>query len=259
MSLTSFVNRPDIRARLCEEFPKPRIETDRKLLAPPRSKRHSLVGTAFDYLLRFYLQRLNPRARERPWVAERGFEKLAIQTTGEMIYDIDAEELSFPDDNGAVTTGRRILHRARAAQQRYIASGSITDSLLESVIGLAQLDTVYRAGFVDENLGVAHREDMRDLRKLISLVNPSEFRAREMCLLNPNFGAGSRLIGGADADLFIDGTLIDVKVTKNMELTRDHFNQLLTPTRDSRCSAIPTKSRVHLDRHRGEAAPIPSC
>lgn len=95
------------------------------------------------------------------------------------------------------------------------------------MIGLAQLDVIFRSGFVDENLGVAHREDMRDLRKLISLAKPSEFCVRRICLLNPTFGIGSRLIGGANADLVIDGMLIDIKTTKSLELKRDNFNQLL--------------------------------
>src|SRR5205823_4255522 len=40
-------------------------------------------------------------------------------------------------------------------------------------------------------------------------------------------GESSRLVGGADADLVIDGMLIDVKTVKNFELTRDQFNQLM--------------------------------
>ena len=192
-------------------------------MAAPQSKRYSLVGTAFDYLLRFYLQRLNPKAKQRRWVAEAGLEKLGTGMTRKVVFDADAEKLSFPDED----TGRKVLKRARAAYERFMTSGTITDSLLRSVIGLAQLDVVYRAGFVDENLGIAYREDVRDLRKLISLVNSADFRSRRICLLNPDFGVGTRLIRGADADLFIDGMLIDIKTTKSLKLTRNDFNQLL--------------------------------
>jgi len=233
MSLTSFLELPDVREKFRQEFEKPRLARDRQLLAPPLSKRYSLVGTAFDYLLRFYLQRLNPKAIQRRWVAEAGLDKLGGEER--VYYEIDAndgsivaEELSFPDDNGSLrSVGQGVLKRGRAAYGRYIASGRITDSLLKGVIGLAQLDVIFRSGFVDENLGVAHREDMRDLRKLISLVKPSDFCVRRICLLNPIFGIGSRLIGGADADLVIDGMLIDIKTTKSLELKLDNFNQLL--------------------------------
>jgi hypothetical protein len=46
-------------------------------------------------------------------------------------------------------------------------------------------------------------------------------------VLNPTFGSASELVGGADADLFLDGTLIDCKTTKHLEMRRDIFNQLL--------------------------------
>jgi hypothetical protein len=35
------------------------------------------------------------------------------------------------------------------------------------------------------------------------------------------------LVGGADADLVIDSTLIDVKTTIELKLTRQYYNQLI--------------------------------
>jgi hypothetical protein len=226
MSLTSFISQLEIKERFLGEFEKPRIVTDLKLLAIPQSNRYSLIGTAFDYLLRFYIQYLNPKAKQRPWVAEAGLKKLGKQTISYASYDVDTEGLSS-DDDGSLEVGQRILVKAQAAHRQYIESGLITDSLLKSVIGLAQLDVIFRSGFVDENLGIAHGEDVRDLRKLISLVNPEMFRAKRNCFLNPTFGVGSKLIGGADADLLIDGVLIDIKATKNIAFNRDDFNQLI--------------------------------
>ena len=76
MSLTSFVARKEIREVIRENFTKPRIVTSKNLLAPPQTKRYSLVGTAFDYILRFHAQRLNQAAIERTWAATKGFSKL---------------------------------------------------------------------------------------------------------------------------------------------------------------------------------------
>ena len=59
MSLTSFLERKDVRERFRQEFDMPRMKTKRELLAPPLSNRYSLVGTAFDYLARFYVERLD--------------------------------------------------------------------------------------------------------------------------------------------------------------------------------------------------------
>ncbi len=95
---------------------------------------------------------------------------------------------------------------------------------MEEAIYLAQLDGVVRLGFIYPNLGDAAREDVRDLNKLLSIFNPAQFRAKDICLLNPIFGKASHLIGGADADLCIDGMLIDIKTTKNFDLSRKYFN-----------------------------------
>ena len=224
MSLSSLLEQSDVTERFRQEFKKPRLSAERELLAPSQSQRYSLVGMAFDYLLRFYLQRLNPDALHRPWIAEAGLRKLSIPT--EATYDIDTGELGLPDDE-RFDKANKFFNKAREALERYIASGRMTDQLLKSTIQLAQLDVIFRSGFVDENLGVAYPEDVQDLRNLISLVRPKEFRAKKICLLNPTFGKASSLVGGADADLFIDGMLIDIKTTKNYKLDRKHFDQLI--------------------------------
>jgi len=103
----------------------------------------------------------------------------------------------------------------------------LTDEVIESTLLLAQLDPISRAGFIDRNIGTVDKEDIADLRNLISIVNLETFRAQELCLLNPNFGEGSKLVGGANADLVIDGTLIDIKTTKKLELLRSYLDQLI--------------------------------
>ena len=53
-----------------KEFKKPRIKIDGGIKAPSVTTRYSLVGTAFDYLMRFYLKYNNPQAEDKQWVAE---------------------------------------------------------------------------------------------------------------------------------------------------------------------------------------------
>lgn len=60
------------------------ITTDGQSIAikvKPRSKRYSLVGTAFDYLLRFELQRRAPHAISRPWIAKAAANRLPVSYT----------------------------------------------------------------------------------------------------------------------------------------------------------------------------------
>ena len=68
--MTTLLERPEIRNRLREEFPKPPGPGGVRLAAPPLTESYSLTGTAFDYLLRWYAKKLNPHAFERKWIAE---------------------------------------------------------------------------------------------------------------------------------------------------------------------------------------------
>ena len=82
MSLTSFVGNKDVRERFKQEFPSPKFSVQKPLLAPPLTKHNILMGTAFDYLLRFYLKRLNPQAVESRWVAENAVGVLFMYKDG---------------------------------------------------------------------------------------------------------------------------------------------------------------------------------
>jgi hypothetical protein len=70
MSLSSFLEKSDVRARFRQEFSKPKLVENRNLLAPPLTVNYRLIGTAFDYLMRFQLKARNPQAIEQYWVAE---------------------------------------------------------------------------------------------------------------------------------------------------------------------------------------------
>jgi hypothetical protein len=89
------------------------------------------------------------------------------------------------------------------------------------------MDGFYRSGSIHPKLGFVEEGDITDLRNLISLVNQKTFKSKNLCLLNPTFGYGSTLVGGADADLIIDDTLIDIKTTKYLSFSQEHYNQLI--------------------------------
>lgn len=235
MSLTSFLKNKDVREKFKQEFPKPKFTEKKELLAPPLTKHWSMVGTAFDYLLRFYLKRLNPKAVERPWVAELSPKVLFMFKQG-FAYNPETDELEVvPDlvsdeaDLAMFNKIKRILSEARNRYQAYLKTGKITKPLLTSALFLANLDIIYRTGRFEDyvELDAVSDEDIKDLRKLIHIINPTLFKARKLCLLNPTFGEASRLVGGADADLVVDDILVEIKTTKKLRLTRDHYNQLI--------------------------------
>jgi hypothetical protein len=69
--------------------------------------------------------------------------------------------------------------------------------------------------------------DLADLRALLALVDQSAFKAKQVCVLNPEFGLASELIEGADSDLLVDDALIDIKTTQSPRLDARDFCQLV--------------------------------
>ena len=235
MSLTSFVGNKDVRERFKQEFPSPKFSVQKPLLAPPLTKHYFLMGTAFDYLLRFYLKRLNPEAVETRWVAENAVRVLFMYKEGFAIdfetdeVDVIPELMPHKTDVAMFHKIKRILSEAKNTYKLYVKTGKITNVLLTSAILLANLDIIFRTGRFEDyiELDIVSDEDIKDLTNLIQIVTPKLFKAKKVCVLNPTFGEASKLVGGADADLIIDDTLIDIKTTKKLELQRGYFNQLI--------------------------------
>lgn len=184
------------------------------MIVPPHAKNSSLIGTAFDYLLRWYVKKLNRNAIDLHWVAENS-----------------APLLYLMREKTALQRAQRVLREARKKYKRYIATKAQNrpdEDLIAHAIRLAQLDVVYRAGVFDEHtFADVEKDAMAELSALMNAVSPERFIGRNTCILNPTFGEASGLVGGADADLLIDGTLIEVKTIRQMRLDRRIFNQLV--------------------------------
>jgi hypothetical protein len=209
MSLTSFIrNNKDVQERIRMEVPTPRIGQKRELLVPPSSNRYSLIGTAFDYLMRFYLQRINPTAHTHEWVAEFVVEQILISSP---LYN----------------EGRKTVQEAKNKLTEYVNTGILTDELIRSSLLLARYDPIYRAGRGIEEIGLVYEEDIQELRSLVNHIPNALFTAQALCILNPSFGEASALVGGADADLIIDNMLIDIKTVKDYAIKPNDFQQLI--------------------------------
>ncbi|MFH1884889.1 MAG: hypothetical protein ABIL62_19505 [Planctomycetota bacterium] len=235
MSLTSLLKNKDVREKFKQEFPKPKFTEKKELLAPPLTKHWSVVGTAFDYLFRCYLKRLNPKAVERQWVAEESLKVLFMHRNGFTIDLATGEVMVEPPlmpDKADVTMFLKIKHilsEAHNRYQAYLKTGKITKPLLTSAILLANFDIIFRTGRLEYYVepDTVSDEDIKDLANLIRIIDSNLFKAKKICMLNPTFGEASTLFGGADADIVIDNAIIDIKTTRKLQLTRDYYHQLI--------------------------------
>ncbi len=228
MSLTKIIAEPQVRARLRKMIRKPDFVGGQKLLAPPLTKHYKLVGMAFDYLFRFYLKRLNPQAIERErWIAEQvglWFDGVVLHASGRL--EIVPELATSQRERDWALQRERIIADARKNYVLYVETGRLSDRLLTSAIQLAKLDGIVRGWSELIDLVDTDKDDKDDLQQLLELIPARDFKASDVCLLNPTFGKASRLVGGADADAVIDDTLIEIKTVMKYRLTREYIDQL---------------------------------
>ena len=225
MSLTGHFkdkNSP-IRTFLRDQFP-----DTRTFLKDPRSRLREgdmirpdgdipfgTIGTAFDYRLRYYFG-VTPYSE---LVAFRGAAHLGLSHD---FFD-ELETLL----NHCNPIGRRL---AEAEE----------DELNRHCVVLALLEEVARAGLrpgsplaVGEShsskalIGIAKPHWLDDLRALSwKFYDGFNNLLTQPNVLNPTF-EGSAHVGGADADLIVDGRLIDIKTSAKQEIQSDSIWQLL--------------------------------
>ncbi|OYU95980.1 MAG: hypothetical protein CFE21_06075 [Bacteroidetes bacterium B1(2017)] len=235
MSLTSILknkNNQALRDKLKTEFVRPVFSLKTEIKANALTNNTQLVGTAFDYLMRFYLQHHNKNIFiqvESSWVADNSYKILTRKFSKNLDSDIKTGS-----QNDIFFKAKDLLKiiieqydETKNNYSKFIEDGQLNDNLIANTIYLAKLDAYFRSKVIDQNFNYHDPNDIKDLKALISLVDKSKFTATEKCYLNPTFGEGSSIVGGADADLIIDNTLIDFKATKHLKLEREHLNQLL--------------------------------
>ena len=174
----------------------------------------SIIGMSFDYLARFIVAKtLNDPNKKisslTNLAAERGLKKLE-RFPDKRLYNV----LSKKYDKGIKMCTNFINNKK-----------SNFDDLIYFSSYLASLETIARSGrlpsdiksLVDSNTDI---EIINDLRLLCNVfenkfINSGIVKEDSSVIFNPTFGFTSMHCGGADADIFIDGTLYDFKCTKD--------------------------------------------
>lgn len=244
LSLTEFIELPDVKAKLREEFEKPRFSVDKLMLAPVLTSSPQMVGTAFDYLMRFCVQYLNPNAVSINWVANDSLKILEdIKDDDSVLFNPKYRLIKVPNVDkvppSVIENYKKAKYKyyeeatstIKSAKENllaYLKSGRVEDKLITSAIDLAELDVLHRAGYLPPLNGSKHeKNDVEDLRRLISIIDPKTIKADHTCVLNPTFGPEANKLMKADGDLIIDETFIDIKTVKNVKMDRKIYNQLI--------------------------------
>ena len=215
MSLSYYLTSPvhsDLRLRLRNDFPRPQFDHKLEIKALPQTKNYGVIGTAFDYIVRFTIQHHHKDkcVAKDEWVADIAFRELRM-----ILSPMEMMLL------------KKRYERSKKTYQNFLRSGKTTDAFYADALFLAKLDLYIRSRYVAPDFSIDNKSDIKDLKKLHQVFPISDFKVVERCFLNPVFGKGSIMVGGADADIIIDDTLIDIKVTRHLKLEREYLNQLI--------------------------------
>lgn len=176
----------------------------------PMSDHPQRIGTAFDYALRAGL-------------VARGFAPDLGVTVAEAALSRRTEVL---DEAGMLADGERIVTNALAALAS-LKPGPLPDAAAQACWDLAGLDVVFRVRRTDQVGTPAGPDDLADLQALYFFVPWEQFRPARALALNPTFGRGSWLVQGADADVYVDGCIIDIKTTAKPAVELEHIRQVV--------------------------------
>lgn len=234
MSLSHLLKAKDVRAQLNRITPDYRRTLSATTNVEKLGGPHQLIGTAFDYALRFEIGRRCPSARGERWVAENGVRRLelgrALAGTATLL---STPKLSGPsrDLDRLARRARRWIDAAREQVPTYQSIRAVRRSdltvLAELTLTLARLDVVARCGDPSALRSEPSAEEREELVRLLEVVPFQRLALAGDVFLNPTFSSASEAVGGADADLVIDGRLLDIKTLANSFIERPAVHQLL--------------------------------
>lgn len=213
MSVKERVQRPEVRPVIDSLFPKPAFTATGECIAPPRTENYAELGAAFNYLFSFWLSINHPNTEVARWPTDAGLTTIA------------REYESY------TTAAEHHIETAETALTHFIETGEPTADLCKAALDLARIEAAYhgdrpRAISLLRRLGEYDDDDVADLLALYRAI-PSQFADYDHVLVNPEFGPVEIKVGGIDADLVCDGTLIDIKTTKDLSLKINYWRKLV--------------------------------
>jgi hypothetical protein len=153
MSVVDLIRMREVREALdpLVDLTRPKRTYPFPLLVPSSDpKLASLIGTAFDYSVRFLLNRHNPSARTGTWIAELSAKQLRDFATRMSKYEKLPEEWIRP----MIRTAERAEFRVRNARtflRKHLKRRKLDERWLERLavhaLKLARLDPHYRSGY----------------------------------------------------------------------------------------------------------------
>ena len=213
IGVTDFIALEDVRKKFERTYPNQCSGVESELQVEHEAYDHSLLGTAFDYVLRFWLEAKCEETYEPEPIVKRWLLPERDPDTGRLVLGSDEEY-------GAFT-------RAEKKREIFVETGgmNVTHAVDAALLFAgAQLDIEDEGSQIRKN---SFEDDVvSELQELFHLVREQDSLIGEVAILEPTFGSRSYILEG-HGDFIVDNTLIDVKTTENTSFTPNYWRQLL--------------------------------
>jgi hypothetical protein len=180
-------------------IPKNQFKSSKNCIICPKTKNYSLIGIAFDYLLRSELKRLHPTSIENELIAETSISLVSQYVELNGYYPAKNKQIGQKE----LLLMKNVAESYKQMRAVFIEDGVLTDDFIEATIKFARMDAIY------------------------NLISEEFKKSSDPILLDPTFGEASRKVGGADVDLIRGDTMIDIKTTKEMKLDGYLWSQMV--------------------------------
>ena len=205
-SLSNFLSQQNTLEIINANFHSPIKKSGAKLLVEPTKGKgidFGAIGTAYDYWIRCEIKRNSP--------------------------DILSTFLGYRYCLKNYARKKIVLNALNSHVVAFTQffTGALTrrDSLLAACLFLAKFETEYRSGYAVDSLEVS-RDNVEELSRIVDATELDRFK-KEHIVLNPSFSViGSRLLIKADADIIVDGVIIDLKSGSKLTM-KGNLRQLI--------------------------------
>lgn len=228
VGVTDFISKSEIRDRIRRDFPNPGTDVEGDIRVTHDAYDHSLLGQAFDYLIRIWLE-TNCQTVHDP---HTDLIRWGGDWTHSMSYTPSRYANGYdPEKSRNYTIGEqdeynKALDRAENKRELFNKTGMNVNDAIDAALVYSGLD--HNVGFDDGTLQANSFEEdiVTELQDLFHVLREQDELIGESVVISPVFGERSFILEG-HGDFIIDDTLIDVKLTEDPAFKPGYWRQLL--------------------------------
>ncbi len=229
MGVTEFIGQYDIKKRIKTDFPNPGSSVEANIRVPHKAYNHALLGQAFDYLIRIWLETKCETIHDphktisnvsTDWLSLVSYSGLSYDGTN----DFDENQFRKSQQNQKY---KKSYERARKKHQHFTKTGLNVNDAIDASLVYSGLD--YDVGFDNGPLHANsfEKDIVTELQDLFHVLREQKTLIGGSVIISPVFGRRSFILEG-HGDFIIDDMLVDVKVTENPTFKPRYWRQLLT-------------------------------